>query len=381
MKKDKSLAKLFKGNIGISYIAFIIVLVIILSALMSGGITPNNGSTLTGSPVTPMVPATTSGHPVLQLYTFGFTTPAPTISTISITPPPGTTSTSVANGKVCTVDGGDEILLIPACGADSQCDYISQEYLAYACDASFCSGKYDNGVFLDTLLNGPAGVVYCIVQTGAPDPNEIATPANIAAAAALVPGSCQEACEGKPVIYLYPTKPTLVSVSLTVPGVIVASIPQYPQNGWENVLAQPDGTLTYQGKTYSELFYESQVDRVSPSQSGVVITASDLREKLTEITFKLGLKPSEQAEFLGYWLPRLNQLNSPYILFSLTDPAEKERIDHVDITPAPQTRIEFLVDFKPLKEPIQVNPLILPVNPPKRVGFTEVEWGGTIDYK
>jgi hypothetical protein len=51
----------------------------------------------------------------------------------------------------------------------------------------------------------------------------------------------------------------------------------------------------------------------------------------------------------------------------------------VNISPKPDTFIEILVYFKPLKQQIPLAPLILPVTP-KRIGFTAVEWGGTIDF-
>ena len=68
-------------------------------------------------------------------------------------------------------------------------------------------------------------------------------------------------CIGKPVIYLYPEKPTLVDVTVKTEGKIVISDPQIETygglgspkqsvGGWTNVLANPDGTLLYQNKTY-----------------------------------------------------------------------------------------------------------------------------------
>ncbi len=185
---------------------------------------------------------------------------------------------------------------------------------------------------------------------------------------------------GKPVIYLYPTKPTYVNVSLKIPGIITESIPTYPENGWQNVLASPGGTLTYQNSVYHELYYESAVGGVKAPSTGVVIPVSDLQTKLTTLTSRLGLLHKEQQEFLDYWLPKLEDLHTPYILFSIIDPAEKERIDHIEITPKPDTMIEFLVYFRPLQTDVApVAPLVLP-NPPERRGFTAVEWGGTIGY-
>lgn len=190
-------------------------------------------------------------------------------------------------------------------------------------------------------------------------------------------------CLGKPVIYLYPKKELLVDVRVTMQkGEVVISDPPYNQSfhGWPQVYAYPDGTLKYLGKTYKELFYETSVPAVFAPQNGIVLTGSKLQEELTMITTRLGLIKNEQEEFLAYWLPKLYQLKSPYILFSLIDEKEKERIDHVSITPAPDTLIAFLAYFKPIQYPFTPKPLILPM-PPKRIGFTAVEWGGTIDFE
>jgi hypothetical protein len=137
--------------------------------------------------------------------------------------------------------------------------------------------------------------------------------------------------------------------------------------------------LEYLGKTYTELYYESSVNKVNPPQQGFVVAKSQAEAKLTEITTKLGLIKPEQAEFLSYWLPRIAKLNAPYLFISVLDQKEKDRIDNVVILPKPDTKIEFLVYFKPVYAPFSPPELNLPTQPPKRNGFTSVEWGGTID--
>jgi hypothetical protein len=72
-------------------------------------------------------------------------------------------------------------------------------------------------------------------------------------------------------------------------------------------------------------------------------------------------------------------MNSPYVLFSILDSEEKERIDRVEISPKPDTFIGFIAYFKPVYEKYTPMPLSLPEVPPARVGYTAVEWGGTID--
>jgi len=159
-------------------------------------------------------------------------------------------------------------------------------------------------------------------------------------------------CYGKPVIYLYPTVPTLVDVSIKTKGKIAVSIPTYPTDGWKNVLAMPSGDLIYQENHYRELFYETSVDTVTQPDTGFIIDRRNLHSELLNFITKLGLtKEDEQQEFLDWWIPRLENLNAP----------------------------NFIVYFKPLDKYEEVEKLVLPPTP-KRVGFTAVEWGGVIDY-
>lgn len=192
--------------------------------------------------------------------------------------------------------------------------------------------------------------------------------------------NCTEWCIGKPVIYLYPTEPTLIDVEVFAPGRVFLSDPLYPEGGWKNVLAQPDGQLTYEGKSYRELFYETELTTdLKIPENGILIARGNLLSDLTKYTKALGLSNFESKEFTDYWVPLLRDLNSPYILFSILDPEEKERIDRVEISPKPDTFIGFIAYFKPVYEKYSPTPLELPLTPPERIGYTAVEWGGTID--
>ena len=193
--------------------------------------------------------------------------------------------------------------------------------------------------------------------------------------------ACTEVCLGKPVIYLYPIEDMVVDVEVVTPGRIYISDPEYPEGGWKNVLAHPGGGLEYKGKEYHELYYETEVHDVKQPNDGIIIPSSQLKERLSGIVMRLGLKEHERDEFLDYWLPQLEELQSPFILFSVLDPVEKERVDHVEIAPKPDTFIDFIAYFRPLSVPYaDLAPLVLPQEPPLRIGFTAVEWGGAIDY-
>jgi len=361
MDVNKFRLGLSRGNVagGTLYLIVIILVVIAFGAVLTNGVVPSRNPVTSGIAVTPVSPTPGSGNKNLQLYTFGYTTPAPI--------PPPSNSCSHADG-----------IKSPSCGGPCI------DYEAVACnEPQPCNppGRDLSGMYGANYKCDYVSWVIPGTNSGPPLTIEPYKSEHAAYLLKLNDPNCVGACFGKPVIYLYPTTPTLVDVKLSIPGKVVESNPSYKAEGWKNVLANPNGKLIYQNKTYNELYYESQVDKSNAPKNGIVIASAKLKEKLAEITTKLGLKENEQSEFLEYWLPRLEKLNSPYVLFSLLDPVEKDRVDHVDIVPAPDTRIEFLVYFKAQQEPTTtLNPLPLPKQPPKRIGFTSVEWGGTIAY-
>lgn len=169
-------------------------------------------------------------------------------------------------------------------------------------------------------------------------------------------------------------------MKLHLPGFVTESIPQYPTDGWKNVTAYPDGTLYYQGKQYTELYYESAVKMVAtePTQ-GYVVPVSRASVVLAKISDSFGLKNNEKQELIQYWMDRLMRLNSPYVFISYFSPEDKQKIDGVEINPKPDTMIEFILYFKALKENKAVTAPVLPT-PKARIGFTAVEWGGIVDY-
>lgn len=188
-------------------------------------------------------------------------------------------------------------------------------------------------------------------------------------------------CDSKPVIYLYPTKDTEVSVKVTIPGIITESIPEYPvATGWQHIFAHSNGTFVYQGNIYSELFYETQQNRVSPPTNGFIVSRDDVTKTLRMITTKLGFLPAEQTEFLNYWVTRLTSLKTEYVFISLFNPQEKQAIDQVTIAPTPDTFLQYIFYFKGTKAWYPVEPLSLPSVVAQRNGFTAFEWGGIVDY-
>ena len=177
----------------------------------------------------------------------------------------------------------------------------------------------------------------------------------------------------KPIIYLYPTETTNVTVQLGKPENITCSYPKYI-DGW-NVEAKPNGDLTDldTGKYLYSLYYEGLNDVNFNLDTGFIVKGSDSASFLEEKLAILGLNEREAQEFIIYWLPKLEANNYNYIYFATIDEINQNM--PLNITPTPDSLIRVLMVFKGLDNPIDVTPQQL--TSPERTGFVAVEWGGT----
>jgi hypothetical protein len=206
---------------------------------------------------------------------------------------------------------------------------------------------------------------------------------------------------GKPVIYLYPTKPTEVSVEFGrgVPT-FTKDIPTYA-SGWK-VLAHPDGTLTdlqpaatdcekidtkafgseyakaacAAGK-YPYLYWAGNVDGEYPTPTGGwVVEKDNLHDFLQSKLQFMGLNQTEQQDMLSYWVPKMLQKNTPYYRISFFQNAQMNAFIPMQVYPRPNSTLRVFLDWAPLRtlpdtklQPQQLSPFV-------RRGFTMVEWGG-----
>ena len=178
----------------------------------------------------------------------------------------------------------------------------------------------------------------------------------------------------KPIIYLYPTEDTEVSVKLLKDENLTCSYPKY-KDAWK-VLAQSNGNLkdlATNRQLYS-LYYESKSDiEFKVENEGFVVKSEDTITFLEEKLAILGLTERETEEFIIYWLPKLEANKYNYIRFATTDEINKNM--PLEINPNPDTIIRVLMIFKGLENPINVQEQTLET--PNRTGFVAVEWGGT----
>ena len=178
---------------------------------------------------------------------------------------------------------------------------------------------------------------------------------------------------GKPVVYLYPTEKTDVSVKVT-PRKITESIPEY-NDGWY-VTAYPDGTITNNDdQTYPYLFWEGPTNRPYVDRDKGFIVATDQVELLlAEKLAAQGFQAKEYDEFIEFWAPRMKSKDYVYVYFM--PQADYDKLVPMDISPQPDTIIRTYMIYKSLDEPIKVEPQIFTA--PERKGFTVVEWGGDL---
>ena len=180
--------------------------------------------------------------------------------------------------------------------------------------------------------------------------------------------------DGKPIIYLYPTEQTEVTVKLGNPQKLTHTYPKY-KDKWQ-VIAQPNGDLTdtQTNRSLYALYWEGINYNKPQTKEGFIVKGEDTISFLEEKLAILGLNEREANEFIIYWLPRLE--NSPYNFVYFKTIAEQDKNMPLYISPKPDTVIRVMMAFKNLKKPIEVTEQVLPPTP-QRNGFTVVEWGGT----
>ena len=178
----------------------------------------------------------------------------------------------------------------------------------------------------------------------------------------------------KPVIYLYPSNKTEVSVNLGNSDKITCSYPKY-KNNW-NVIANPDGNLLDldTGLNLYSLYYESDsVVKFKVENEGFCVKGEDTTKFLENTLSTLGLNYKEKEEFIIYWLPKLEKNKYNYIRFATDDEISKNM--PLNISPSPDTLIRVLMIYKPLNHSISTKEQHF--SQKERNGFTVVEWGGT----
>ena len=180
----------------------------------------------------------------------------------------------------------------------------------------------------------------------------------------------------KPIIYIYPTEETEVTVKLGKPEKLAVSYPKYKEEGWK-ILAKTDGTLidSNSGRSLYALYWEGREKERSTNdiKEGFIVEGENTAKFLEEKLAILGLNEREAEEFIVYWLPQMENNKFNYIRFESLE--EIEEVMPLEINPKPDTLIRIMMEWEPLDEKIEIEEQKL--EKAERDGYTVVEWGGT----
>ena len=174
----------------------------------------------------------------------------------------------------------------------------------------------------------------------------------------------------KPVIYLYPEQACEVRVELLFDGVLIKTIPAY-EAPWV-VKAMPDGTLHHHdGQTYPYLFWEGIPNAALAFEAEYCIAGADTGAFLQSILPRLGLNERECADFIEYWLPRME--DNAYNLISF-DTMQYESMAPLRISPSPDSMLRVFMSYRASNTHVSIVPPAIKAF--ERRGFAVVEWGG-----
>jgi hypothetical protein len=179
---------------------------------------------------------------------------------------------------------------------------------------------------------------------------------------------------GKPVIYLYPTQAQQVSVKVNN-ITFSKTVPAYG-NGW-TVWANPNGSLKNlaDGKTYPYLFWEGQSSAQVSMGTGWTLAKKDIAVELPKALAGMGLSTKESADFMEFWLPKLQAVKSPYVEFNFQGTTAMNEVAPLNIAPAPDSLLRVFMYYQGVSTPGLSMPSY---TAPARTGFSVVEWGGSL---
>jgi len=175
----------------------------------------------------------------------------------------------------------------------------------------------------------------------------------------------------KPVLYLYPTEETNVTVTFAHPEYLTTTYPKYIKS-W-NVTAKPNGDLyDKDGKYYYALYWDEKRYNEVDFSSGFYVEGKDAIKFLEEKLTYIGLNDKERNEFIMYWLPIMEANDKNLVYFELT--SEREAGNKLIIEPKPDSLLRISIHIKKVNQKINIKEQKLESF--NRTGFAAIEWGG-----
>lgn len=180
---------------------------------------------------------------------------------------------------------------------------------------------------------------------------------------------------GKPVIYLYPESTTDMSVWVSPRGGFSYTEPEYG-DGWD-VTAYPDSRIVNleDGLEYPYLFWEGRGGIYSPVETYWVVEQPRVESFLHETLAKMNFNENEIADFVEFWLPRMQEAAYYKIGFHGTNVMNE--LAPLSLSVKPDHVFRILMDYEELDAwQASKPPTRLPAA--NRDGFEVMEWGGVL---
>lgn len=184
--------------------------------------------------------------------------------------------------------------------------------------------------------------------------------------------NCNQNISYKPIMYIYPTEEMDLTVKLKNNKLLTHTYPKY-NDAW-NIHVKTNGEIyDYNtNRSYYALYWEAIDNTKINTNEGFVVEGKNTIKFLEDKLEYLGLNKMEINEFIVYWIDKLENNKYNYIRFRNTK--EVNNYMPLEFSKKPDTLIRIIMDYKPLKEKINVKEQVLEKN--TRNGFTVVEWGG-----
>ncbi|MBI4257150.1 hypothetical protein HY626_03800 [Candidatus Uhrbacteria bacterium] len=180
---------------------------------------------------------------------------------------------------------------------------------------------------------------------------------------------------GKPVIYLYPESTMDMSVWVNPRGGFSYTEPDYG-DGWD-VTAYPDGHLVNRadGLEYPYLFWEGRGGLYPEVQTYWVVEQSGVESFLRETLARMNFNQVEIADFIEFWLPRMQ--SEPFYKIGFHGTNVMNELAPLSLSVKPDHIFRILMDYEGLDVWQPSKP---PVRLPRanRDGFEVMEWGGVL---
>ncbi len=180
----------------------------------------------------------------------------------------------------------------------------------------------------------------------------------------------------KPIIYLYPTDRTKISLKIDFKGKLQTTFPKY-EDGWE-LIGFSDGQIQDRKtkRYYNSLFWDGEQNFPKEHYQyteGFEISKNYLTEFLIQKLELIGLNNNETNDFIQFWLPILekNELNFIYFYVNENYNVFSKNI----MNPIPETSIRVFMEFYKIDKKIYIPEQNFKKT--NRKGFTLVEWGGS----